>query len=204
MRVRFVRLLAATASAAVVVATLLPQASGSTPAGSRYSVDRQSAADSQGNLHVPKDYRSAYEYLGSWAIADEKEPGAKQIHVVYASPGTVAAYRANARFPDGAVLVKEVYAAVTSPMTTGTVSHAAKLKGWFVMVRDNHGHHAGNELWGDGWGWSWFDADSPSKTTSTDYKTDCQSCHVPARASDWIYVGGYPPLRNSKSTHATK
>ena len=72
MRVRFVRLLAATTSAAVVVATLLPQVSGGTTADSRNSVDGQSAADSQGNLHVPKDYRSAYEYLGSWAIADEK------------------------------------------------------------------------------------------------------------------------------------
>src|SRR5215467_11128508 len=89
-------------------------------------------------------------------------------------------------------------------MTTGTVSHAETLKGWFVMMKDSKGRHAGNKLWGDGWGWSWFDADSPSKTTSTAYKTDCQSCHVPARASDWIYVTGYPPLRDSKSTHATE
>jgi Cytochrome P460 len=57
------------------------------------------------------------------------------------------------------------------------------------------GRHAGNKLWGDGWGWSWFDAANPSKTTSTDYKKDCQSCHVPARVSDWIYVNGYPPLK---------
>ena len=194
MRVRFVRLLAATTSAAVVVATLLPQVSGGATAVSRESVDGQSAADRQGNLHVPKDYRGAYEYLGSWAIADEKEPGAKQIHMVYASPGTVAAYRANARFPDGTVLVKEVYAAVTSPMTTGTVSHAAKLTGWFVMVKDNHRQHAGNKLWGDGWGWSWFDVTNPSKTTSTDYKTDCRQCHVPAEATEWVYTKGYPVL----------
>ena len=30
--------------------------------------------------------------------------------------------------------------------------------------------------------------------TSTDYTTDCQSCHVPARQSDWIYTHGYPVL----------
>jgi hypothetical protein len=54
------------------------------------------------------------------------------------------------------------------------------------MMKDSNGRHAGNKLWGDGWGWSWFDAANPSKTTSTDYKTNCQSCHVPARASDWI------------------
>ena len=37
-------------------------------------------------------------------------------------------------------------------------------------------------------------ATNPQKTTSTDYTTDCQSCHVPARQSDWIYTYGYPVL----------
>lgn len=76
-------------------------------------------------------------------------------------------------------------------MTTGTVSRAGTLKGWFVVVRDDTGRYAGNELWGDGWGWSWFDADRPTKTTSTNYQVDCQSCHVPAKATDWMYTSGY-------------
>jgi hypothetical protein len=97
--------------------------------------------------------------------------------------------------PGDAVLVKEVFHAATGKMKTGTVSHAEMLKGWFVMVKDSKGRYAGYKLWGDGWGWSWFDAANPSKTTSTDYKTDCQPCHIPTRASDWIYVSGYPPLR---------
>ena len=91
------------------------------------------------------------------------------MHAVYASPGAIDAYRKTGHFPDGAVLVKEVFATSTNEMTTGTVSHADKLKGWFVMVRDSKGTHPGNPLWGDGWGWSWFDADKPLKTTSTDY-----------------------------------
>jgi len=99
-----------------------------------------------------------------------------------------------ARQADGAVLVKEVYMAATGQMTTGTVSHAETLKGWFVLMKDEHARYPSSRLWGDGWGWSWFDAANPSKTTSTDYKTDCQGCHVPAKASDWIYVTGYPPL----------
>jgi hypothetical protein len=155
----------------------------------------ESVADANGNLHVPEDYRTAYQFLGSWAVAADEGRGSKDIHVVYASPGTVTAYRGDGHFPDGAVLVKEVFKAATAPMTTGTVSHADTLKGWFVMVRDSKGLHPGDKLWGDGWGWSWFDADKPSKTTSTDYKTDCLSCHVPARASDWVYVGGYTLLR---------
>ena len=111
------------------------------------------------------------------------------------SPGTIAAYRKDARFPDGAVLVKEVFQTATVPMTTGTVSRAQTLVGWFVMVKDSKNSHPGNKLWGDGWGWAWFDAANPLKTTSTDYEVDCIPCHVPARATDWLYVDGYPPLK---------
>jgi hypothetical protein len=150
----------------------------------------------EGNLHVPENYRTSYQLLGSWAVAaDEGGRDSKELHVVYASPGTIAAYRSDGRFPDGAVLVKEVFQAATGQKTTGTVSHAGNLKGWFVMMKDAKNRYAGNSLWGDGWGWSWFDADNPSKTTSTNYKKDCLGCHVPARASDWVYVDGYPPLK---------
>ncbi len=154
-----------------------------------------SVVDAKGNLHVPEAYRTTYQLLGSWAIAADQGPGSKQLHVVYASPGAITAYRKNGRFPDGAVLVKEVYEAATDQMTTGTVSHADTLKGWFVMVKEDSDRHPGNALWGDGWGWSWFDAANRSKTTSSNYKTDCQACHVPAQATDWVYVGGYPPLK---------
>ena len=178
----------------VVGASLLSQPRDSTAAEMRYSGYAESATDSLGNLRVPAGYRTTYEYLGSWAIAKEKTTGAKQIHMVYASPGTIAAYRQSGHFPDGTVLVKEVYAGATSPMTTGIVSHAEKLTGWFVMVRDETERHAASKLWGDGWGWSWFDADSPTKTTSTDYKTNCLHCHEPAQKPQWVYTSGYPIL----------
>jgi hypothetical protein len=152
--------------------------------------------DAQGNLRVPENYRTRYQTLGSWAIAADSGPGSKEIHQVYASPGTIDAFRATGRFPDGAVLVKEVFGASTDAMTTGTVSHADQLKGWFVMVKDSKNSHPANPLWGDGWAWSWFDAGKPLKTTSTNYKSDCQGCHVPAQSTDWIYVNGYPALRH--------
>jgi hypothetical protein len=49
--------------------------------------------DPQGNLRVPEDYRTAYQSLGAWAIAADQGLGSKELHVVYASPGTIAAYR---------------------------------------------------------------------------------------------------------------
>jgi hypothetical protein len=155
----------------------------------------EAVVDANGNLRVPADYRTAYQFLGSWAVAADQAKGSKELHVVYASPGTIAAYHKDGRFPDGSVLVKEVFETATGPMTTGTVSHADTLKGWFVMVKDSNGRHAGNKLWGEGWGWSWFDAANPVKTTSKDFRTDCLGCHIPAKATDWIYVSGYPGLK---------
>lgn len=150
--------------------------------------------DGKGNVRVPADFRNTYQMLGSWAVAAGDRPGSKEMHVVYASPGAIAAYRKDKKFPDGAVLVKEVFKTTTEPMTTGTVSSAGTLAGWFVMVKDDVGRFPANKLWGDGWGWAWFEATDPRKTTSKDYRTDCQSCHMPARQSDWIYARGYPVL----------
>jgi hypothetical protein len=156
-------------------------------------VQAASAVDAQGNLHVPDDYRTRFEPLGSWAVAADAGQGSKEMHVVYASPGTIAAFRKSRRFPDGTVLVKEVFATGTRQMTTGTVSYAQTLKGWFVMVKGAASSHT-DKLWGDGWGWSWFDAGNRSKTTSTDYTKDCLGCHMPAKATDWVYLQGYPVL----------
>jgi len=162
---------------------------------SRADSKAESVVDAQGNLHVPSSYRTDYEFLGTWAVANDKGVGSKELHNVYASPGAIAGYRTSRHFPAGTVLVKEVYETSTAPMTTGTVSHAGTLKGWFVMVKDSTNSHPGNLLWGDGWAWSWFDAGNPTKTTSTAYKKDCLPCHVPARATDWVYTSGYPTLK---------
>ena len=110
----------------------------------------EAIVDEAGNLHVPDAYRTTYQSLGSWAVAADKGQGSKELHVVYTSPKTIAAYRKDGHFPDGAVLVKEVFQAATGQMTTGIVSHAETLKGWFVMMKDSNGRHAGNKLWGDG------------------------------------------------------
>ena len=56
--------------------------------------------DANGNLKVPADYRTSYQFLGSWAIAGDKGKGSKDIYVVYASPGTIDAYRKDWHFAD--------------------------------------------------------------------------------------------------------
>jgi len=184
------------AAVAVGLALLSAAADGQTePRMSGPKAKLEAVTDAEGNMHVPSSYRANYEFLGAWAIAADKSVGSREIHNVYASPGSIAAYHKTNHFPDGTVLIKEVYATVTAPMTTGTVSHAEGLKGWFVMVKDDKNSHPDNPLWGDGWGWSWFDAGNPMKTTSTDYKTSCLTCHLPAQTTDCIYTSGYPTLK---------
>jgi hypothetical protein len=168
-------------------------------------VGQSEAVDVNGNLHVPDAFHTSYELLGIWAVAAEAGQGSRELHIVRASPGAIDAYRKNGRFPDGAVLVKEVFQTATMrTLAPSPRSYAETLKGWFVMMKDDNGRHAGNKLWGDGWGWSWFDAADPSKTTSTDYKTDCRFCRMPAQASDYIFVTGYLPLRRGSAEGSSK
>jgi hypothetical protein len=158
-----------------------------------------------GAIRVPDHYRE-WPALGTWAHARvEGEPGLQEYHVVYTQPETIKYYQKKGRFPDGAVLVKELLNAQTMSMTTGpAVGHATTIQGWFVLVRDTKGRFPQSALWGDGWGWSFFEPDSPDGTVSTDYQTDCLPCHTPARslarpnavdADKWIYTFGYPVLQ---------
>lgn len=154
------------------------------------------AVDKDGNIRMPDvDYRKDWVAIGSWAIAaEEGTAGSQGLHIVYTQPSSVAAYRKTGVFPDGSILIKELFEAATDKMTTGTVSRATKRTGWFVMIKDTTGRYPDHKLWGDGWGWAFFDAADPAKTKSTDYKADCLGCHVPAQGTDWVYVQGYPVL----------
>lgn len=165
--------------------------------------------DETGAISFPDDFRTGMVHLGSWFVADGAASG---FHDVYTEKATVEAYRKTGKFPDGATLVKELRAHKTGPYTTGDkVSHAtADLKQWFVMIKDAEGRFPDNPSWGDGWGWALYkpEADSASgggmaasaKTAkagvnvSADYQADCLGCHVPARATDLIYIEAYPTL----------
>jgi len=70
--------------------------------------------------------------------------------------------RASARESNGLVTMNIVariaslvplLAVVALVQDTGTVSHAHRLKGWFVILKDSRNSRAGHSLWGDGWGW---------------------------------------------------
>ena len=117
------------------------------------------------------------------------------MHIVYTPAENVQAYHRDGKFPDGAVLVKEICEARSDKLTTGQSSWVTNIKAWFVMVKDAKGRFPSNDLWGDGWGWALFEAKDPKKNVATNFRTDCKTCHVPAKNDDWLYVRGYPVLK---------
>jgi len=154
--------------------------------------DRLDLVDAKGNIRKPADYRDRYQALGVWSVVNSNNE--TELHYAYASPGAAEYHRKNGKFADGTVLVKEIFGSEHAQLTTGDVHWASGTKVWFIMVKDEKGRYPGNPLWGDGWGWALYKSDAPDTQVATDYKKDCLGCHVPAKATDWTYVQGYPVL----------
>lgn len=155
--------------------------------------------DENGKISLPQDIRTNWEYLGAWVVP-ELPDGTKTdgygFHDVLASPGTTKAYKETGKFADGSVLVKEIRSIKESSLTTGPkVLSADEELVWFVMIKDQEGRFKDNPNWGDGWGWGLFKKGDKTKNVSTDYKKDCVGCHIPAKATDWVYIDGYPTLK---------
>ena len=157
--------------------------------------------DKTGNIRKPIGYRDNYQILGAFFVnspvpmdGSPRVMGTEDMHYTYASPGTAEYYRKTGKFPDGAVLVKEVFGSDHGLLTTGDAHWASGTKQWFVMIKDEKGRFPNNPLWAQGWGWALFKADAPDKQVATDFRKDCWGCHIPAQATDWIYVQGYPVL----------
>ena len=165
-----------------------------------------SLVDENGNIRMPDDFQRDWSFLGTWSLAKEDVDtssaasghGAAGLHNVYTQKESVDYFREHGKFPDGAVIIKELLATATAPMTTGTVSRGTAVEGWFVMVKDTQGRFASNPLWGDGWGWALFGAGNSDSPVTKDYKTECLGCHIPARKDDWIYLDGYPHLSGAE------
>lgn len=149
-----------------------------------------------GAISLPTaDFRRDWSHLGSWTVLDKDSP-AHGIHDVYAPKTTVQAFRATGKFPDGAVLVKEIRTFETATLTTGNVAYAGKQAVWFVMVKDSTGRFEGkNPLWAEGWGWAMFKADNPQKQVAESFEASCMGCHTPVAKTDWLFQSGYPTLK---------
>ncbi len=148
---------------------ITPEPSPTVDAFTRYVEDN-------GAISMPEDFRKNFSHLGSWFVPEGDASG---FHDVYMQPEAVGYYRKNGRFPDGAVLIKELRAHDSKAMTTGTPAWANQtLKQWFVMVKNEKGRFKESANWGEGWGWALF---RPGKNgnVSQSFRADCLGCHIP-------------------------
>ena len=157
--------------------------------------------NAEGDIRFPSDFPAGYQFIGTWTVADGDD--VKEIHSVYARPSDVTSFQATGSFPDGAVLIKEVSRSRGARHTTGNANWAHNTETWFMMIKDANGRFPSNALWGDGWGWAQFDP-KRSRQIATSYRADCQACHIPAKASDWVYTYAYPSLGHRGQAHVPK
>lgn len=157
--------------------------------------------DGEGNISRPEDFRERWVHLGTWLVDDDEQASGPGVHDVYASPQAVAGFRKTGQWPDGAVLVKEIRGIEAARLTTGNARWAGQAGVWFVMVRDRENRFPDNPAWGEGWGWALFEAAAPGKNLTTTWKgegfNNCFGCHVPARDTEWVYIDGYPTVRDA-------
>lgn len=159
--------------------------------------------DGNGGIVLPNEFRSTWIHLGTWVLTstlaagpDLGTTGPKAgIHNVYTQPGSFKSYRQYGKWPDGAVMVMEVRAITWDDLPTGHVIDEGEPLEWFVMIKDAKGRFTGNQHWGNGWGWALFKPATPKINASTSYKNDCLGCHEPAKASEMVFIQGYPTLR---------
>ncbi|HLJ11272.1 MAG TPA: cytochrome P460 family protein [Planctomycetaceae bacterium] len=190
-------------AAAPLAVMALPLASHSAPTGDAPAVNAGEFSPyvtKDGAISRPTDYRETFLHLGTFAVASKPNQPVDEMHNVYARLQDIQAYRRDGKFPDGAALVKEVTKVGSGDLTTGHDYWSMDTKLWFVMIKDAKGRFPGNDLWGDGWGWALFMQNEPARNVATDYAADCKTCHLPAKKDDWLYVRGYPILRDSKKT----
>lgn len=138
-----------------------------------------------GELPVPDDYRSWPKFLG-----DVARPDAKQVRDIWINPVGARA-RSGEAFPNGTLIVMELYAAklnADGTPLTGTDGKLSKDKLLKVFIM---GKHAG---WGQAvpegqrngnWIYSAFLADA--KTPSGDPIAPCRACHLPLTDKDFVH-----------------
>jgi hypothetical protein len=64
--------------------------------------------DEKGNISLPANFERTFVHLGSIAVAPKEGSPVEELHGTYARAQDVEEYRKSGKFPDGAVLVKEV------------------------------------------------------------------------------------------------
>jgi len=133
-----------------------------------------------GGLKYPEGYRS-WTHVNSMLIHSKDHPLYDPfggLHHVYVNDKGVKALKNGGAYPDGSVLVFDLYDVKED--NGAYVAAGRKFIG--LMVKDSKKY---NET--GGWGWDVFKSDSKTGGNVADAKKDCFSCHTSQKASDYVF-----------------
>ncbi|OBS95508.1 hypothetical protein A9261_15125 [Vibrio tasmaniensis] len=150
------------------------------------------------DIIFPKNFKSEMSLIGSWFIPDGVAAG---FHNVYMDKKSIKEYRDKKVIPNGTMIVKELLGSNSGNYTTGqdVVYTNDNVKQYFVMIKDSENRFSSkSSSWGDGWGWGLFKPESLDLNSSSNYRTDCLGCHIPASNTDFLYKEAYPLFEHKK------
>ena len=145
-------------------------------------------------LLLPEDYRE-WPLVGASLGLSYNEPGATprepQFHNVYLDPGSYKQFRETGTFPDGAVLMMEVYSAAGKESINRQGSFADRFLRVEAAVKAPSRFEEG---------WAYFDFAGPEPKPRADAfaKDRCWSCHNEHGATDNVFTQFYGPLRAAR------
>ena len=134
---------------------------------------------SRSQVAYPEGYRG-WERVKSVAILEGHEhyEAFGGFHHVYANRQAVAALKEEIPFPNGSVLVFELFETI---MENNTIAEGRRLV-IGVMAKDSERF---SET--EGWGFEDFKQADPHQRSVTDMRGQCLSCHASQKATDYVY-----------------
>ena len=79
--------------------------------------------NASGEISLPDDFETTFVHLGSVAVATKADQPVDELHGTYTRSEDLAAFLRDGKFPDGAVLVKDVRSTSSSKLTTGAATY---------------------------------------------------------------------------------
>ena len=164
------------------------------------SVIAEPRFDDEGNLLRPENYRE-WIYVGTPVTPNDLNDGKApfpEFHNVYIHPSSWAYYKKTGKFPNGAILVKELVSVGSKAATSGKGYFMGEYIGLEATVKDatRFAKEPGN--------WAYFsfsnkDHSLPVKAKAKAFPTEaCAACHQAAAADDMVFTQYYPVLRAAK------
>lgn len=99
------------------------------------------------------------------------------IHSIYGNPEAIGAYQSGKKFPDGSVIVFDLFEAVDKDNAIAEGNRKAVI----VMQKDG-----GKFTTTDGWGYQVFDATGKG-TLDAKAATECHACHTQVKQEDFVF-----------------